>query len=140
VTAASDILHATLIATFARGGWRGALLIGPSGAGKSDLALRCVEAGWRLVADDRVRVFIAEGRVFGCAPRALKGLIELRGQGMAVLPTRPFAEIVLVARLRPPGERQPPPDVETIAGAALPAIDLAPLEASAPARLRARAV
>ena len=31
------------------------LLRGPSGAGKSDLALRLIEAGGRLVADDQTR-------------------------------------------------------------------------------------
>ncbi len=47
------ILHAGLVALRLEGVWRGALIAGPSGVGKSDLALRAIEAGFRLVADDR---------------------------------------------------------------------------------------
>ena len=48
------IVHAGLVALRHGGLWRGALITGPSGSGKSDLALRCLEHGFRLVADDRV--------------------------------------------------------------------------------------
>jgi serine kinase of HPr protein (carbohydrate metabolism regulator) len=48
------ILHAGLVALRLAGFWRGALICGPSGAGKSDLALKALDAGFRLVADDRV--------------------------------------------------------------------------------------
>ena len=54
------------------GGWRGALIEGPSGAGKSDLALRALDAGFRLVADDRVVVWTSGGRLFGRAPDAAR--------------------------------------------------------------------
>ena len=117
-------------------GWRGVLLLGPSGAGKSDLALRCLDKGWRLVADDRIILWAAGGQAFGRAPATLAGLIELRGQGMARLPTLAFATIVAVVRLTEPPERQPAAAVEAVAGVAVPAFDLAPHEASAPARLR----
>lgn len=130
------MLHATLLALYAKGGWRGALLTGPSGASKSDLALRCLEAGWRLVADDRVVVWSARGRAFGRAPATLAGCVELRGQGMARVQPLAFAEIAAVVRLAAPGERQPSPRFESVGGLALPAFDLAPLEASAPARMR----
>ena len=69
------------------GGWRGALLRGPSGAGKSEpgAAARCLPVG-RLVADDRTLVWSSAGRLYGRAPAALAGLVEVRGVG--VLPTR----------------------------------------------------
>ena len=88
-----DIRHAGLIARRIRGRWLGALIEGPSGAGKSDLALRALDRGFRLVADDRVLVWAADGRVFGRAPAPLRGLIEARGLG--VIPVEPvaFAEI-----------------------------------------------
>ena len=52
-TAAQEQVHATCVALVGAGTVRGVLLRGPSGAGKSDLALRLVEQGWRLVADDQ---------------------------------------------------------------------------------------
>ena len=51
------LVHATCVALRRRGGaWRAVLLRGPSGAGKSDLALRLIEAGGRLVADDQTEL------------------------------------------------------------------------------------
>lgn len=117
-------------------GWCGALLLGPSAAGKSDFALRALDQGWRLVADDRVVAWASGGRAFGRPPQTLAGRIELRGQTVLSMPTTPFAEIVLTVRLGIPPERQPAPATESVAGVQLPAIDIAPFEASGPARLR----
>ncbi len=71
-------LHASCVA---RDG-SAVLLTGPAGAGKSDLALRLIDRGFVLVADDQV---IVED---GCAraPEALAGLIELRGLGLLRVP------------------------------------------------------
>ena len=57
------IRHAGLIARRMGGVWRGVLIEGPSGAGKSDLALRALDQGFRLVADDRVVVWTDAGRL-----------------------------------------------------------------------------
>jgi HPr kinase/phosphorylase len=46
----SGTLHASVVAW--RG--RGLLILGASGAGKSSTALRLIDAGWMLVADDQV--------------------------------------------------------------------------------------
>ena len=40
----------------------GVLLRGPSGSGKSDLALRLIDGGARLVADDRTDLAVEDGR------------------------------------------------------------------------------
>ncbi|CAN5267697.1 HPr kinase/phosphorylase [soil metagenome] len=131
------ILHASLAAVhLGERGWRGVLLVGPSGAGKSDLALRLVQAGWRLVADDRVIAWPSSERAYGRAPTSLRGLMELRGQGVAKGTVRPFASIDLVANLGHPLERQPQARFHTVAGLEVPLIDVAPFEASAPERLR----
>ena len=58
------------------------LIEGASGSGKSDLALRCLPLGFRLVSDDRTRLWVSEGRLFGAAPEPIAGLIEARGLGV----------------------------------------------------------
>jgi serine kinase of HPr protein (carbohydrate metabolism regulator) len=63
----------------------GVLLCGPSGCGKSDLALRLVEAGARLVSDDRVELERRDGALWALAPAALAGLLEVRGLGIVRL-------------------------------------------------------
>ena len=130
------MLHASLVAARVAGCWRGALLRGPSGCGKSDLALRLVETGWRLVADDRVIVWSSGGGLHGRAPAALAGLVELRGQGMAHVPWLPSCAVALAADLGEPEERQPALSLVTIAGLRLPRHTLRPFDASTPARLR----
>jgi serine kinase of HPr protein (carbohydrate metabolism regulator) len=88
--------HATLVARFAPKGWRGVLFRGPSGSGKSTLALSLIGRGWRLVADDRVRLWRSNGRVWGRAPDELSGLLEVRGVGVLVFPALTFCEIAWV--------------------------------------------
>jgi serine kinase of HPr protein (carbohydrate metabolism regulator) len=131
-------VHGTVVAL--RG--RGILLRGPSGAGKSDLALRLIDRGARLVADDRVELSLRRGRLVATAPRPLAGLIEARGVGIVPVPRRKRAEIVLVVDLVKPErvERMPGsdrgPDRCILAGVPLPRLRLAPFEATAPIKLR----
>jgi len=132
------ILHAGLIARRLGGSWRGVLIGGPSGAGKSDLALRARDLGFRLVADDRVLLFASQGRLFGRAPAALAGLIEVRGLGVAALAHLPFAEIVLAARcVTAPSdvERLADRARESILGIEIPTLELWAPAPSAPAKL-----
>ena len=129
------ILHAGLIAARLGGAWRGVLIVGPAGAGKSDLALRALDQGFCLVADDRVLLWTAEGRLFGRAPQSLAGLLEVRGLDVIDAGALPFAEIALIARCGTP-DRVPEPRSEALLGIATPLIELDPLEASAPAKLR----
>jgi serine kinase of HPr protein (carbohydrate metabolism regulator) len=128
------IRHAGLLAQRERGLWKGALIEGPSGSGKSDLAIRALAAGLRLVADDRVLIWVSEGRLYGRAPDPLRGLIEVRGQGVVRVEPVPFAEVVLIARLRTP-ERMPDLRTENVLGIAVPLLDVAPFESSAAAKL-----
>jgi serine kinase of HPr protein (carbohydrate metabolism regulator) len=74
-------------------GARGVILRGPAGAGQSLLALELLDR-WelrgvpaRLVSDDRIDVAVERGALVMYAPRAIEGLIELRGRGIV---TRPF--------------------------------------------------
>jgi len=132
------IVHAGLVALNGPCGWRGALLTGPSGVGKSDLALRCLDLGLALVADDRVNLWRSGGHLYGEAPDALYGLIEMRGLGIARRSARAFARVTLVADCATgtPIERLPESAAYEALGIAVPLIQLASLEASAAAKLR----
>jgi len=130
------IVHAGLIARFTPAGWRGVLIEGPSGSGKSDLALRALEAGFRLVADDRTVLWACAGRLYGRAPASLAGLIEVRGLQVMAEPALAFCRVSLVVRCGGRIERMPEPEQAIYAGVAAPVVALAALEASAPAKMR----
>jgi len=130
--------HAGMIALYDGGRWKGVLIEGGSGSGKSDLALRCLAHGFRLVADDRTRLWVSQGRLFGAAPEPLAGLIELRGLGVLPEPARRMAEVRLVARCLEPAdplERLPDRDTRVLMGVTLPKVGVRPFEASAPQKL-----
>jgi serine kinase of HPr protein (carbohydrate metabolism regulator) len=129
------IRHAGLIAARISGLWRGVLIEGPAGAGKSDLALRALDEGFTLVADDRVVLWRCEGLLFGRAPDALAGLLEVRGLDVIRAVARPLAQVSLVARWGT-SERLPDSEFIELLGVAIPLIQLDLLEASAPAKLR----
>ena len=116
----------------------GVLLRGASGAGKSDLALRLIDGGAVLIADDRVEVRMDQGKVVANAPAVLAGLIEVRGVGIMRQPFAPVGHLHLVVDLVESDsvERLPEPQWTDILGVTLPRLALAPFEASAPAKIR----
>jgi serine kinase of HPr protein (carbohydrate metabolism regulator) len=125
-------LHATAVVRHGPGGWRGVLLRGTPGSGKSDMALRLIDAGWRLVADDYAHVFASDGRLFACTPDRIAGRIEARGLGIVPLPYHPVARIILLVDCaQTPAERLPDADFETVAGISLPRLTLDVRPASA---------
>jgi serine kinase of HPr protein (carbohydrate metabolism regulator) len=128
------IHHAGLVAARLGGFWRGVLIEGPAGAGKSDLALRALDEGFSLVADDRVLLWACEGRLYGRAPDTLAGLLEIRGLDVVRLAALPFAEVALIVRCGAP-ERLPEPAAASLLGVSLPLIEMDPRDASAPAKL-----
>jgi serine kinase of HPr protein (carbohydrate metabolism regulator) len=136
ITAPTDpiLVHATAIAIDGRA----VLLRGPSGAGKSDLALRLIDGGARLVADDQVELRRAGERVVVTAPAAIAGLIEVRGLGILRVEAVAEATLALLVDLVPSAEVDRLPEIrrEDVLGVAAPTIALSPFEASAPAKLR----
>lgn len=114
------------------------LLRGPSGSGKSDLALRLVEAGAELVADDQTELVAENGRLLASPPDTIAGLLEVRGVGIVPMAFRrrvPVALVVdLVAREAVP--RLPDPATVGYDGVELPLIALDPMAASAAAKVR----
>ncbi len=128
-------IHGTCVAF----GAAGLLLRGPSGSGKSDLALRLIDAGARLVADDRVDLSRArDGGLMARAPSPLSGRMEVRGIGILPVPSVAAARLALVADLVLPGEVERLPEAARAEylGVALPCIAIAPFESSAAAKLR----
>ncbi len=133
----TQTIHATAIAI----GRSGVLLSGASGSGKSDLALRLVDEGARLIADDQTVLTVSGTRLLASAPALLLGKIELRGMGIVTLPGAKVTQktpIVLLVELVAPSEIERMPELarREILGISLPLLRLAPFEASAPARLR----
>ncbi|HSK40504.1 MAG TPA: HPr kinase/phosphatase C-terminal domain-containing protein [Arenibaculum sp.] len=122
----------------------GVLLRGPSGSGKSDLALRLIDAGARLVADDQVELSREDGRIVARAPDRLAGLIEVRGIGILRIDAAERADVGLVVDLvpsdgrigRPPIDRLPEVETETLLGSTIRRLTLPAFHASTPAKLR----
>jgi HPr kinase/phosphorylase len=129
--AAGETVHASAVLT----GNRAALIRGPAGSGKSRLALGLIEAARagalsfaRLVADDRVRLVAAHGRLIAEAPEAIRGRIEVHGVGVRRLPFEARACVGLVIDLAAAdGGRMPETKARetTILGVRLPRLPLA---------------
>jgi HPr kinase/phosphorylase len=128
------LVHATAIAI----GDAAILLRGPPGAGKSDLALRLIDGGARLVADDQAELRRAGKLILVRAPAAIAGRIEVRGIGILRVDAVEEAPLALIVDLVPSSEieRLPESRFEEILGVPIPLIALAPFEASAAAKLR----
>ncbi len=117
----------------------GALLCGRPAAGKSDMALRLIDGGGELVADDYTEVEARDGRLFGRPPAAIQGLLEVRGTGVVKLDFVNEAAIGLIIELVPGGEgieRLPEPATRSIQGVDIPLFRLDPFEVSALAKVR----
>ncbi|MBF0326838.1 MAG: HPr kinase/phosphatase C-terminal domain-containing protein [Alphaproteobacteria bacterium] len=114
------------------------LLRAPSGGGKSDLALRLIDAGAVLVADDQTALTAQDGRLFASCPDTIAGLFEVRGLGVVRLPHCPRAPLSLVVDLVAPDqvERHPEPATASFLGIPVPSVALAPFEASAASKVR----
>jgi len=131
---AADQFHASAVVIDGHG----VLLLGPSGAGKSDLALRLIDGGATLVADDRVDVTPDGGKLMLSAPETLAGLIEVRGLGIVRVLHAARAPLALICDLYEDAdiERLPDSTQADFMGVRVMRFGLDPFHASAPAKIR----
>jgi len=114
------------------------LLRGAPGSGKSDLALRLIDDGAGLVADDYTELDAVDGQLFATVPQAIQGLLEVRGVGIVHLgcvPRVPVAAIFDLVALSDI-ERLPEAKSEIIEGVRVMQYRLHGFDASAPAKVR----
>lgn len=90
------------------------------------------------MADDQTELRREGEDIIMSAPATIAGQIEVRGLGIVSVPSIASARLRLVVDLMPSAEieRMPLPRDCSFLGCTMPAIALAPFEASAPAKLR----
>lgn len=117
---------------------RAVLLRGPSGSGKSDLALRLIEGGAQLVADDQTRLVREGDRLLASAPDTIAGQLEVRGVGIVPVGNVRRAPLDMVIDLVPAEQVERFPDAGSCRylDVSVPLLSLAPFEASTPAKVR----
>ena len=125
----SETIHASCVAIKGRA----VLIEGRSGEGKSDLALRLIDRGAVLVADDQTVCQRQAGKLLASPPTTIAGRIEVRGLGIIEMPhvERVPVALLIVILDAPP---RFPEDARKrrIAGIDVPVLALAALEPSAP--------
>jgi serine kinase of HPr protein (carbohydrate metabolism regulator) len=118
---------------------KGVLISGPPGAGKSDLALRLIDTGANLIADDQTELRIENNQLVAEAPKSVKGLFEVRHVGLMRLPSIPSARVVLyveLALLHEKLERLPEVHTITLLDRPVRRFKLPSFAASTPAKIR----
>jgi serine kinase of HPr protein (carbohydrate metabolism regulator) len=125
------MLHASCVAIDGRA----VLIEGPSGCGKSDLALRLVDRGARLVADDQTLVLRTPAGLVARPPHTIEGKVEVRGIGIVSLPHLAEAPVALIIHLDPEPPRLPERRRRVVAGVEMRVIALDPRSASAPIKV-----
>ncbi|MCH8861489.1 MAG: HPr kinase/phosphatase C-terminal domain-containing protein [Proteobacteria bacterium] len=126
--------HASCIAL----GGKAVLIRGPSGSGKSDLALRLIDGGAELLADDYTLLTRDGEQLIAAPPDKIAGRIEVRGVGLVCMPSASDLPVALVIDLvgRDDVERLPAPRDTEIEGVRIPLLELWPFAASAAAKVR----
>ena len=136
MTGPTQRLHASCVAIAGCG----VLIRGGPGTGKSGLALRLIDEGGVLIADDQTILEAGEGGPVASAPEAIRGLIEVRGLGIVTLAPADPTPVGLIVDLMPHGSiaRMPDPDdlCDVLLGCRVARIAVDPADPGAAARIR----
>jgi serine kinase of HPr protein (carbohydrate metabolism regulator) len=130
VTAEGSTVHATAIII----GESGILIRGEAGSGKSSVARELIARAENLgrhaalVADDRVLLHRAGGRLIASTVSPVAGLLEIRGIGIVRVPHEPAAVLRLIVDLADEPPRVPDDDAikASVEGVPLPKITVNP--------------
>jgi HPr kinase/phosphorylase len=116
----------------------GVLFRGPTGSGKSDLALRLIDSGGQLIADDYTELSLENATLIARAPQTIRGLLEVRGIGILKIDGTLQTNLGVIIDLVTPEqvERIPEDQSEELLGIHIPLFRLFPREASGPAKVR----
>jgi len=127
-------IHATTVSLDGRG----VILRGPSGSGKSDLAVRLINEGALLVADDQTILFIESGRLMAQSPAEIAGQMEVRGIGIVKMGPPAIVPVFLLIEMSDPADVPRLADFEPVelVGQQVPRINLAPFEMSSAAKVK----
>ena len=125
---AIETIHASAVLV----GEHAVIIRGPSGSGKSRLAAKLLDAARigllpyaRLVADDRVRISAAHGRLLAAAPDTIRGMMEVHGLGIRGAGCEPIAVAGLVVDLAAAdAARMPESGTVELCGVSLPRLPI----------------
>jgi len=128
----SETVHGACVAIEGRA----VLIEGRSGEARSDLALRLIDRGARLVADEQVICQRHDGGLIASPLARAAGRIEVRGLGIVEMPHAERVPVDLLVVILD----SPPPFPEDarkrrIAGVDVPVLPIAALEPSAPIKV-----
>lgn len=114
------------------------LIRGEPGSGKSDLALRLIDHGAVLIADDYTNLIRKGHELMASPPPRIAGRIEVRGIGIEELPYVSGIVVGLLVDLMPGEklERLPEASREEIEGVKIKRVSIGSFEASATAKVR----
>jgi serine kinase of HPr protein (carbohydrate metabolism regulator) len=117
----------------------GILIIGESGIGKSDLALRMIDSGAMLIADDITICKKINNFIYLFSPEETKGLLEVREIGIITVPFIENIKLSLVVQLiNEENIRYPENENYLILGIKVPKIKIYGKNSSAVAKIKVK--
>ena len=117
----------------------GILIIGESGIGKSDLALRMIDSGAMLIADDITICKKINNFIYLFSPEETKGLLEVREIGIITVPFIENIKLSLVVQLiNEENIRYPENENYLILGIKVPKIKIYGKNSSAVAKIKSK--